>query len=325
MLFAKSKKYLSLFFLCLIVRIIFKLLMPHDNFSLFTDAYRYDELSSRIISGNFDLDFILYTSAPLYPYTLALFKFIFGEAWQYLVVFFQFVLVALSVVYIYRLTYLLFKSDRAALLAGLLYIFYPLTLWYNFTLVQETTFQAYFIFFLYHFLSVLKSTSKKHVYLSALFFGLAVLTKSHILIMAPFLVTILYVNKQIKPALIFAITLFIMTIPHGIVNYKIHGLYTFSSYGNAHLFLLGHSDETYPCLIEPEVAMREFGDAGCDNAIVADTAYVIDGYGKVNQLAIRERNKFRFDYAMDWIKANPNKVIRLKQHGIKRLILPGLV
>lgn len=318
------KQIAFLFTLCLLVRMAFHWFMPHDHFDLFTDSYRYDELSDRILSGNFSLDVTSYIIAPLYPYTLAFFKLIGGSGWQTMVVAFQFLLVALSTVYLYKTSLLLFDSKNAALLTGLMYIFYPLTLWYNFTLVQETSFQAYFIFFIYFFLRISKYALTGDVIRAAIFFGLALWTKSHILMLLPLLIIILGLQKKWKQGFVFASIVVLLSIPHGLVNYKLHEVFTISSHGNATLFLLGHSDDTYPCLIGQKRDMRTYSDAGCDNSIAIDADYVFPIYGLVNTLTPKERNALRFKIATEWIKDNNVKFLELKWHGLKRFIVPGL-
>jgi len=323
-MFKKNKKFFFLFVLCLITRILFKFFSPYDNYQLFLDSHRYDELSQRIIEGNFNLDVTSYIIAPLYPYTLALFKSLSGLHWQSLVTAYQFLLVSFSAVYIYKISWQLFKKEAPAMLSALMYIFYPLTLWYNFTLVQETSFQAFFIFFIFHFLNICEKASVKNIFLGSLFFSLALLTKSHILILAPLLFLILSVQKKIKAGILFMTFVLSATIPHGLVNKKIHDVYTFSSQGNASLFLLGHNDIAYPCLMGSSGPMGDISTPGCDPDIVFDPNFEVEGYGKINLENPKVRNSLRFKVALDWIKSNPQKFIKLKWHGLKRFILPGL-
>lgn len=314
----------TLFILCLIVRILFKVVSGYDNFELFVDAYRYDILSTQILHGNYDLDIVAYLSAPLYSYTLAAIKLLFSDYWQAIAVTYQFILISISAAYIYKITLHLFENKLQSIVASLMYIFYPLTLWLNFTFTQETTFQAYFIFFIYHFLKCTKERNNKHLLLSTLFFSLALLTKSHILILIPFLSFIFLVNKNLKYAILFPFIIFLYTIPHGLVNLKMHDVYTFSSHGNASFFLLGHSDQTYYCLTERAGELGEFSVYGCDPSFVFDTDYVDPIYGKMNQLPVRQRDQIRKEMAFSWIKNNPSKYLDLKLIGIERFILPGL-
>ena len=313
-----------LFTICFMSRVVLKVISGYNNFELFGDSYRYNNLSDRILNGNGDMDIVAYLSAPLYPYTLALIKYINAEAWQSIAVGFQFFLVSLSAVYIYKITVLLTRHNLTAIIAALLYTFYPMTMWYNFTLAQETTFQAYFIFFIYYFLNGLSTKSTKDVIGAACFWALAFLTKSHIIILAiPILIIFIY-KKMYPKAGVFFIIAFFWTIPHGIINLKSHGVYTLSSHGNASLFLLGHSDDTYPCLIRRAGELGNFSADGCNPSIVFDKTYNHPTYGMVNLLSVKERNAERYKMASDWIKSNPDKFVRLKLLGFARAIMPGL-
>lgn len=309
---------------CLVTRILFKLITKYDNFQLFVDSHRYDNLSTKIINGDTNMDIVAYLSAPLYPYTLALIKKINLEHWQLIAVAYQFLLVALSAVFIYKITKLLFKSENTATLSAVIYIFYPMTWWLNFTLTQETSFQCFFIFFCYFFLKSLDNKKTLTTLIASSCFALSLLTKSHILMLIPFLILIYLYGKSYKQLLIFLACVFVWTIPHGMKNYFEHGVYTYSSHGNASLFLLGHSDQTYPCLLERAGEMDDFSALGCDPSFVFDRTYNFENYGKVNALSVKERNSVRMKIAFDWIKNNPRKFVELKVFGLKRFIMPGL-
>ena len=323
-IFGIKKTGLLLAALCLVSRILFKLISGYDNFELFGDSVRYDNLSNDIIQGSGDMNIVAYLAAPLYPYTLALIKWISGESWQLWAVSYQFILVSLSVIALYRLALLWFANQHVAIMGALVYIFYPMTLWYNFTLAQETTFQAYFIFFLYFFYKTLRSDSYKYPILAATFWSLALLTKSHIIALLIPLALIFLIKRKAKFLLTFIMIAFLWTIPHGLENLNKHGIYTLSSHGNASLFLLGHSDATYPCLTKRTSQLGEFSAQDCKPDIVFDLNYFDDNYGYFNRLSPKERNSVRHQMAIDWIRANPTKFWELKWHGLQRAILPGL-
>jgi len=314
----------ALFFICLVVRILFKYLTGYDNYELFVDAHRYDILSTQITNGNYNLDIVAYLSAPLYSYTLALSKLISYDYWETIIVTYQFLLISLSAVYIYKITDHLFDNKLQSIVASLIYIFYPLTLWLNFTLTQETCFQAYFIFFVFHFLRCVQDQSIKQLMLSTLFFAIALLTKSHVLMLIPFVSFIFIVNRKLLYAFLFPCIVFLYTIPHGLVNLKLHDIYTLSSHGNASFFLLGHSDNTYDCLIKRAGELGDFSAFGCDPSFVFDKEYVDPVHGKINQLSVNERDRLRKEIAFDWITNNPAKYLNLKLVGIERFLLPGL-
>ncbi len=319
-----AKTSVQLALLCLVSRIAFKLISGYDNFQLFGDSVRYDNMSNDILAGDANMDIVAYLAAPLYPYTLALFKWIGGENWQIIAVSYQFILIALSTIALYRLSLLWFDNQKIAIAGCLLYIFYPLTLWYNFTLAQETSFQAYFLIFLYFIFRSIKEGGIKHIFLAATFWSLALLTKSHIIALIIPLTLIFLVKKRVKLLLLFLSLAFLCTIPHGLHNLDKHGVYTFSSHGNASLFLLGHSEATYPCLTKQAGELGTFSVAGCNPEIVFDLNYLDANYGYFNRQPPKERNAIRYQMAMDWIKSNPTKFWALKWHGLQRALLPGL-
>lgn len=313
------KPFIILFVSTLITRVLFKVISGYNNFELFGDALRYDMLSDRILSHNFDLDIVAFIPAPLYPYFIALCKIMSATYWQVWVVSIQFILIGFSSFYIYKITKLLFTSSSQAYFAAFLYLFYPMTMWFNFTICQETVFQSTFIFFVYFFLLFIKESHLKHLWLSAVWFAIAFLTKSHITILLPFIALIIFFKSDIKKSLSFFLILFIFAIPHGFVNYKIHSVFTLSSYGSNSLLLAGHSDETFPCLMDPH-----FAQDGCNLNVVFHKPYVYKEFGNINGLPIYKRNKMWRKAVLAWIKSNPKKFIALKVNGLKRFLLPGL-
>ena len=320
----RSKTALILFIICFLSRLCFKYLSGYDNFELFGDSLRYDLLSNRIMSGNYDLDIVAFISAPFYPYFLAICKLILPSDWENLAVFLQFLLVSLSAVSLYNVSKLIFDDSRVSLLAALIYIFYPLTMWYNFTLTQETLFQCFFIFFFHAFIKFEILKSQSSLIAAGFFFSLALLTKSHITILLPIVLLILYYYRGVKPLLQFGSIILIMVLPFAWVNYKIHNVVSLSSYGANSLLLAGHSDETYPCLTNKIYQYPEIQKHGCNLDIIFHPPYEFEGYGQVNNLAIKERNSKRLELALEWIRTNPGKYLELKINGLLRFLLPGL-
>ncbi len=317
---------LIVFFSFICVRYIFRLVHPADNFELFADSYRYDILSDRILSGNYDLDFIAFIIAPLYPYTMAAFKFIFGDFWMSFLEGYQFFIIALSGVALFKLTRLLFKTKSVSWLATFIYLVYPFTFYYNFTFTQETCFQAYFVIAMYFFVLYKEQLNIKALTLSSLFFSLSFLTKSHILLYAPFLAFILLFangklsfNKRLSHVILFTSICLLLTIPHGLVNKKIHGIYTFSSLGLTTFFHNGHSQYYYDYLFgEPTENPNEYLN------YIFNPDFEFDGYGKINSLPHKEKGPIHFQLALEWIKENPSKNLKIQWHNVLSFLRPGL-
>lgn len=322
-------RFWLIFGVFLISRFAFKYISGYDHFELFLDSERYDYYSSQILSGNFNLDHTAFILAPLYPYFLAGVKWIFGMQWQFFAMLIQFVLVSISGIYIFKITNLLFKSEKIAWVATGAYCLFPMTLWYNFTFTQETLFQALFIFAIYHLLRLLQGKASSLVF-SATFFSLAFLTKSHILLFSPFIVLLLLLskfynlNKKILYSLAYAGICFAFTLPYGLYNLKTNEVYALSSYGMGTFFHISNSEYTYREVFNPAPLGSEASKYGTYLAFAFDKDFEYQGYGKVNQLPILERQRIHKELAMKWIQNHPGDFLRLKWFSFYRFFMPGL-
>jgi len=314
----------GVFILCLLSRLVFKFISGYDNYELFGDALRYDMLSNRILSGDYNLDMVAFITAPLYPWTMAILKFICPSSWPFLLSSMQLILISLSAAYIYRISYLLFGIKKAAIISALVYIFYPLGMWYNFTFTQESFFQAFFIFFAFYFYRCLMEYSLKDVLLSALFLSLCFLTKYHIVLLLPFIFLILLWYLDLKKALIIPFIVIFSALPQAILNYSIHGDFSITGFAAGSMLLAGHSDETYPCLTNEIYQYPEIIEFGCNLDIVFHAPYEDKNHGFINRGSPSERNRKRITAACDWIRTHPGKFMTLKYNGLKRLFIPGL-
>jgi hypothetical protein len=318
--------YFILFFATFISRIVFKLISGYDNFQLFGDSVRYDILSDRIINDDHNMDFIAFIISPLYPYTLAVFKWLFSENWQTSAVIFQFFLVSLSTVYLTKTALLLFDK-QVAIITGVTYILYPFTLYYNFTLSQETSFQAYFIISIYFLLKYLHHKQLKSLIISAIFFSLSFLTKSHALLYAPFIAILIFFYQSTnylnfigaKHIMIYGFICLLFTLPGGLANLNIHNTYTLSGMGAKTFFHNGNSQQNYDFV---------FNNVGLNNddelAFIFDTNYIDAKYGAINKLPHVIKQDYHFELALAWIKNNPNEFFRLKLYSLYRFFSPGV-
>ena len=319
--------YLILFITTILSRLLFKYFSGYDNFQLFGDSVRYDILSDRIIDGCHDLDFTAFIISPLYPYTLALIKLIFTSYWQDWAVGFQFIMVSVSVVFLAKLSYLLFENKNVSILSGIIYMLYPMTMFYNYTLSQETTFQSYFIICIFYLVKYLKFEKTKSLIVSAIFYSLSFLTKSHILLFAPFIVLLILSVKNgknstglnFKKVFIYGLVCFLLTLPDGIKNYNLHGVYTFSGTGAKTFFHNGNSQENYNFVFY-NVGLNDDQEL----AYIFDCSYVYPKYGKVNALPHKQKQDIHLQMAIKWIKENPIDFIYLKLYSFGRFFTPGI-
>ena len=95
----KYNEMALVFFLAILVRYLFSFFSGVDNFDG-PDNYRYLEQSDRILSGNYNLEEKLFITAPLFPYILAGFKWIFHSNYVAALEAFQILLSGASAVFL---------------------------------------------------------------------------------------------------------------------------------------------------------------------------------------------------------------------------------
>lgn len=323
-----GKSALIIFLIFFLVRLSFKLISGFDNYELHADTTRYDRLSDNILMGNYDLDVVAFLVAPIYPYFLALIKFISGAQWEMWVVFAQLGIVSLSGVYLFKLTELLFEKSLIAWIATALYCFYPGTMWLNFTFTQETLFQSFFIISNYFLLKACLANNPGAYIIAAIWYSFTFLTKSHVLFYAPFIVLIIFIsskyslNKKLQYSIIFASICLMATLPYGLYNLKENGIYTLSSYGTATFFHNGKSERTFQEIVHP-LPLDQKPKGGLLDFIF-ESDYFHEGYGQINVLPHAEKNKLHLEMALNWIKNNPKKFWELEWYSIKRFFTPGV-
>jgi 4-amino-4-deoxy-L-arabinose transferase-like glycosyltransferase len=121
---------------------------------------------------------------PVYPGFLALIYFITGVK-PFVAIFLQLILNTFSVILVYRIAMLLFDNKNVATLAGLIYALDIHAIFVANTLLSDTLFVFLFFLSLFYFLSGIKKKSVKEFIASAVFTGLASLTRP-VLLLYPF-------------------------------------------------------------------------------------------------------------------------------------------
>jgi hypothetical protein len=325
-LLSETRILWTIFFAFLIVRVSFVLLSGYDNFELFDDTSRYNLQSDAILAGKFnllsnDLNELesLFITAPFYPYLQALFKLLFGSYWILAFQTTQILLCCLSGVFLYKTAKIIWNRDDVAIIASAIYCFYPLTLWWVHTFGQEMPFQCLLIFTVFFLLKAVYKNHFPSLIISAVLFSSAFLTKSHILLFAPFIPLFIFLaeNKTLKQKLAYAaafsIICFVFTLPYGLYNLKVNGVYVISSTGQGTLFLIGHNDDMYKAIVSPP------------------RAAAIMGYEVISRLKARSENlthseiqKLYFDEGIKWCLENPQKFLKLKIYNLYYFLTPGL-
>ncbi|MEK9181286.1 MAG: glycosyltransferase family 39 protein, partial [Patescibacteria group bacterium] len=109
---------------------------------------------------------------PVFPFLLGMLGS--SRLWVYLI--FQILIASASVAVLYKIGFLVF-SRRTALLAGLVFALDPISAFWSINLLSETLFTFLFLLSLYFLIKFWKEGSNGVVFFSALFLGLATLTR----------------------------------------------------------------------------------------------------------------------------------------------------
>jgi len=320
---------LSLFVAALIVRIAFYL-FSGIQYSQGPDFSRYDQLSDQILIGNYNLlvgagDFEAYIIAPIYPYLMALFKYLFSSEYVFYLSCFQILLSSLSVPIIFLISIQLTNSKVISLLASFAYIFFPLTLFYTHQFSQESIFQSFFIFTIYFFNRFIFSSSYKDLTIFSIFFGITCQIKSHILLIIPFLsLGYLAIKKFSLPSIMritfCAILVNLMLLPYGAFNLIKNDSYVLSTSGQGSHFLIGHNDDFYRWQVEtPPLNSEEF------NKLKSMDFEIFTSAGALGKgLTHNQKQVLYFDLGLKWIEENQRKFVTSSLRSLQNFIFPGV-
>jgi len=317
------KSYLVIFVIALGVRLLWSLLSGIESFSG-PDWVRYDKFSNDIINGNYNLDTGFFIVAPIYPYLVALIKFSFGNGYPFVLKFIQIILSSLSVIFLARTAKLLFNSSLVEKYTALIFILYPMTLYWTHQFSQESLFQSLLIIALFYAVSYQKDTNYRNLFLMSLLLGLSALIKSHIIIAFPLILLVIFFNSKllqisIQHCLIFLGVFLILTLPYGLYNYKVNNIYVLSSSGAGAHFLTGHNDEVYKYIVDPpKLGTQEHNKI---KAMSFDSIFNVLNSDLKN---VKEREMFFFNTGLDWITKNPMKTIELGIQNLKNFLIPGV-
>ena len=198
--FIRKNKLILLFVLAVIFGFSISFIFRHQNIdptALFIDSMAFKAIALNIIEhGDFsDPGQTIPNNfrAPGYPLWLALIYLIFGS--------FKFAIpVGIIIVsFTVPLTYLIAKelfNEKVALIGSLLAVFEPWAVFLTGTIMSEQLFMPVFLLSVYLFIRYLKYDSRNSFYLSALFFGVATLTRPYILYFWCVLAIIAFFKKR---------------------------------------------------------------------------------------------------------------------------------
>jgi len=318
----KRKDLALIFGAALLVRVLWALLSglgPEAG----ADFGRYDLMSDKILAGNFNLETRLFIVAPIFPYTLALAKLIFGSNWFAGLGAIQILISSASVVFLAASADLIFRRHSVALTAGLLSAICLPTLYYTHLPSQESLFQSFFVIALFGLCRYNRHLDRRSLAFFSLFFTLALLTKSHIILMAPLVCGLILIrNKDIKRKLehisIYLAMIGLLTMPYGLYNLKENGSYVISSSGSGGFFVTANNDDFYDLLIHTppkgtpayqRLVEMKF-DAYSEEGIPANASH-------------KQRQSVYLSRGIDWVTSNPWKAMNLRAHNLFHHLQPG--
>jgi hypothetical protein len=322
----KFKIEITIFILFFITRFLFLQISEFNNFELQLDSYWYTKQSDEVLRGNFNLIQPLFITAPFFTYFQALIKFIFSSYWMGVLEILQISISSIAGIFFCKLSFQLFKKKQTAILSTILFCFYPITLWWVGSFTQEIWFQSFLIIFFYYFMKSLDKNSLKLLIVSAIFFSLTFLTKSHILIFSIFIPIIILLKKnllffkKLKFIFAFIIISLVSTLPYGIYNLIVNKTYAISSSGSGGSFLVGNNEEAYLNFIKLDEITPE------QKKRFSHVMFTIfdEVKPKLKNKTQPEVQKIYFSEGLKWIKQNPAKAIELKINHAKSFFTPGI-
>ena len=314
-----------IFLAFLVVRVAYTLATRHMELGLERDVDRYEMLSERILAGDHDMETWLFIVAPFYPYLQAAFKFVFGGHWQLPLLVLQLLMGAWSGVVLHRIARRMF-DDRVALVSAAIYCVFLPTLAWAYSFAQDMPFQILLIFSIHAMLRAIEDRTWGRTAWAAVLFALTFLTKSHILLFAPFLALHWWLNMKEPPArkaahlALYVTVCFAFTLPHGLYNLQRHGIYVLSSTGQGGHFLTGHNDDAYAYLVDPP----PLGSAEHRRLLNMDYTVIRELRDTVATLPHGEKQRVWMQAGLEWCRENPRKLMVLLAYDLYWFLLPGV-
>jgi 4-amino-4-deoxy-L-arabinose transferase-like glycosyltransferase len=314
-----------IFTVLVVLRAVWVFLSGFDRFELNNDSGWILRLMNETGKGVINYDIGRFIVSPLYPFTGGLLQIALGPWWLIALMIVQVALAAWSGVWLYRLALTLF-SKETALVTVVLFALFPLTFWWTGTLASESPFQSLLIGTIYFLVKYTRTRYDGDLIVSVVCFSLAYLTKSHILLFAPFIALYLWKNKTSWKEGLFAATGYaavslLFSLPYGYHTLKSQGTYVISSNGGSFHFYTGNSPFGYRSIVDiPERGTAEF------NAMQAFEFTPFNGPRHDSLMALPQKMKQRLylEDSFNWIRSNPGKFAELKVYNAAFFLMPGV-
>ncbi|MDA9782557.1 glycosyltransferase family 39 protein [Gammaproteobacteria bacterium] len=304
-------------------RYLFSIFSGIDNFDG-PDNYRYLVQSDAILKGNFNLEEKLFITAPLFPYLLAFFKWAFASNYIIALEAFQIFLSSISVIFLMLTSNLIFNNKRVALLTGLVFSMHPITLYYAHQFSQESIFESLFIISIYFFSLFLSTRRYIDLIIFSIIYSLALLTKSIILLIFPFLILAMLFKFRLSAKTILQVCssvliIFVLTLPYGVYNKIVNNSYVIASSGQGGHFLTGHNDDFYTYVTNPPAK------DSAEYQRLANMEYKI--FDELDEKVKDRDHKYQQDTYLNagikWSLENPSKALELTWINFRNFVTPG--
>jgi hypothetical protein len=304
-------------------RYLFSIFSGIDNFDG-PDNYRYLVQSDAILKGNFNLEEKLFITAPLFPYLLAFFKWAFASNYIIALEAFQIFLSSISVIFLMLTSNLIFNNKRVALLTGLVFSMHPITLYYAHQFSQESIFESLFIISIYFFSLFLSTRRYIDLIIFSIIYSLALLTKSIILLIFPFLILAMLFKFRLSAKTILQVCssvliIFVLTLPYGVYNKIVNNSYVIASSGQGGHFLTGHNDDFYTYVTNPPAK------DSAEYQRLANMEYKI--FDELDEKVKDRDHKYQQDTYLNagikWSLENPRKALELTWINFRNFVTPG--
>lgn len=321
-----ASSYFWIFSLTVVVRTLFTVFYPLNSFQFFqADSKLYVALADNILSGNFNFDVGRFIRSPLYPFFIAFHKIVFQSYWEQALIVTQILLSGFTGIFLCRMSKELFKNSITLIITGILYSIYLPVFYYVYSFTSETLYMFFNVLSMYYLLRLLSEIKLKYIIGYGVSFSLAYLTRAEILLFVPFVVALLFYSYRrnsidaVKISVGVLLIWFLMTLPWGLVNERIHHSYITSSNGGKYVFYLSNSPLGYADIVKtPPMGSPEY-DALGDHYIFYNS-----DYDSIIHLASNVKQDAFFKSSIRWISHNPGKFINIKLCNLLNFFLPGL-
>lgn len=217
---SEKKRIIFLFLTALFFRLAYFLFILYRNAPegfLVYDSYGYIQIASNLVdNGTFSQSFLSplepdYFRTPVYPLFLSLFKITGTNLWVTVVI--QIILASLTSVIIYKISRSLLLPVSAATLAALIFCIEPSSICFSTLILTESFFVLIFSWAIYYLINFIHDRKPGQLYLFALLFGIATLTRPAPVYLAfvlfPFL---LFIRKTMWKTVVMGMAIFILIL-----------------------------------------------------------------------------------------------------------------